>query len=155
MKNVVSDNKRVILIIDDDCAFQLLLHKRLEASGFECFHALSIKNGIKVLDEIKPDLILLDIVFEGDTYDASDFLRLVRDHILTTRKEVPPILIISSVHDKEVVSNLLSSGASAYIGKPYEPAALLSIIKEYVRKMPDKIDSKKVASPEQKNRIAS
>ncbi len=154
MKNTVSNNKRIILIIDDDCAFQLLLHKRLEASGYECFHAISIQSGINVLENIKPELILLDIVFEGDTYDASDFLKLVRNHILT-QKEVPPILIISSVHDKEVVSNLLSNGASAYIGKPYEPAALLSIIKEYVRKMPDKIDSKKVAIPKLKNRIAS
>ena len=140
MKNLTPDNKRIILIVDDDYAVQLLLHKRLGVNGYESVHALSIQSGIKVLDEIKPDLILLDIVFEGDTHDASDFLKLVHDHILS-RKEVPPILIISSVHDMEVVRGLLSNGASAYIGKPYDPAALLSTIKQYIKEAPNKIAS--------------
>jgi DNA-binding response OmpR family regulator len=131
MKDVILNKKGIVLVIDDDITLQKLLRKRLEASGYEYHYALTVEGGIVLLDRIKPDLVLLDIMFDGDAYDASDFLRMVGKRILA-RKGAPPIIIISSLHNKEVIDYMLDNGASAYIGKPYDPAILLSMIRKYV-----------------------
>ena len=125
--------KKRILIIDDDTYLLKLLHKRLEYSGFQCFEAPSIERGLLLLESLRPDLVIVDIMFPSEGLDGSSFIHLVKER-MKLYSEKPPILVLSSIHDKEVINYMLESGANAYLCKPFKPEELLATINEYLRR---------------------
>ncbi|OQY48504.1 MAG: hypothetical protein B6242_02225 [Anaerolineaceae bacterium 4572_78] len=58
-------NRPVVLVIDDDTANLYLLLHYLDSSGFKTMMAVSGKSGIRILERLLPDLILLDIMMPG------------------------------------------------------------------------------------------
>jgi FixJ family two-component response regulator len=45
---------------------------------------------------------------------------------------MPPIIVLSCFNDKDVVDFVLDRGASGFLAKPYDAAALISTINEYL-----------------------
>ncbi|GIW67519.1 MAG: hypothetical protein KatS3mg096_387 [Candidatus Parcubacteria bacterium] len=56
------NNKKLILIIDDDKNYREILRIKLQSAGYEIIEAENGKEGISLLDQYKPNLILLDVV---------------------------------------------------------------------------------------------
>lgn len=58
--------KKRILIVDDDIDYIFQMKMKVEQMGFETITAESQKEAEKVIEEIKPDLCILDLMMETD-----------------------------------------------------------------------------------------
>jgi CheY-like chemotaxis protein len=91
-------DKKRILIIDDEADFCTLAKKNIERTGeFEVFIALNGEEGIRLVREIKPDLVLLDIVMpEVDGADVASAIK-ADDSI----KDTPIVFLTGIIREGE------------------------------------------------------
>ena len=118
--------KKRILIVDDDPEIRHTLKKRLEHHGFSCDSAASVEIALEKARTEALDLVLLDLGFPG--VDGTAFMKTFTQNP-PPHKKIPPILVLSCYSDKEIVNNVLSSGAVGFIAKPYDATELLSTIR--------------------------
>jgi len=75
-----------ILFINKDANIRLQFKKELEEEGYELLIASNIKEGEKIVNNLPPDLIVLDIRISG--VEGIDFLKNLRDQ----DKKIPVII---------------------------------------------------------------
>ena len=117
---------RRILVIDDSATERALLRSRLEQSGFVVSEAADGRSGLRALYELKPDLLLLDVVMPG--IDGWKTLELIR-----TVSNVPVIMLTALDSEIERVRGL-RGGADDYVGKPFGAAELAARIDAVLRR---------------------
>ncbi len=115
-----------ILLVEDDPFLIDIYSAKLKKAGFS---VEVVSNGEMVLGkakEIKPDLILLDIVLPN--MDGWEILRAIRNNSET--KEIK-VIILSNLSEKEDVEKGLKFGASKYLIKShYTPSEVVNEIKK-------------------------
>lgn len=100
-----------VLVIDDDQGIRLLTRRMLTTLGCESFEAANGIEGEAKVKELKPDLVLLDIMMPiQDGYETCEKIR--------TQGFAGPIIMISSLQEEREKSRTQEVGASAYIQKP-------------------------------------
>lgn len=104
----------VILVIDDDHAFSRRIHNLLNALNLEVHRARNAQEALDRLEEIDPDVILLDMLLP----DVSG-LSLLRRLRATEAVQDRPVLITSGLVMSGDRSLALSAGASGFLPKPY------------------------------------
>jgi len=114
---------RHILIIDDDVHIGNMLYEVLSSEGYKVSRAYSGTEAVLLLSNMKPDLILLDLMLPG----------LSGEEILPQIKGIP-VIIISAKVDIDNKVNLLLGGASDYVTKPFDTKELLARIAVQLRK---------------------
>lgn len=122
--------RKVILIIDDDKDFSLLVKMNLEELGnFRVVPATSSKEGIEIAGRIKPDLILLDIIMPE--IDGFEVLKILKKDVKT--KDIPVVML--TVKDDEA-SKLKASQlyGEDYITKPIGADNLKTVIERNLKK---------------------
>lgn len=110
-----------VLIIEDNEAMHLIYEKYLKGSGFKVRTARSIDEAKTVLDETRPDVIILDILLPGE--NTWQFLAELKSNTLF--KDIP--VLVASVIDEE--ERGLALGADDYCIKPVERTWLLKKLK--------------------------
>lgn len=120
----------LILLIDDDPTQHLILGNYLRLSGYEVAHADEGKQGLKIMDIQKPDLLLLDIQMPG--MDGFQVLETIRRNPAFNDL---PILLLTSLDRQHLKIKGLELGADDYITKPYDQAELLARIKAALRRV--------------------
>lgn len=88
--------KGKILIVDDDPDFIKTTKMILMTDGYEILTASDGKEGLKVLQEAKPDLVMLDIMMES-LFEGFSFLGTLRTSPDFEELKGTPILMVSSV----------------------------------------------------------
>ena len=114
-----------ILIIDDDYTGSKAVKGILEKEGFEVIYAYSAEEGLNKLKNVKPSLILLDLVLP----DASGF-KVAQEIKETTAYADIPIIAVSlkkEAIDKHIASKV---GIIDYLEKPLDTNKLLFRIKD-------------------------
>ena len=119
-----------ILVIDDSETERALLTSRLESSGYVVSVAPDGRAGLRALYELRPDLILLDVVMPG--IDGWKTLELIREI-----SDVPVIMLTGLDSEIERVRGL-RGGADDYVGKPFGAAELTARIEAVLRRMGEK-----------------
>jgi DNA-binding response OmpR family regulator len=130
-----------ILIIDDDDDLVHALRLPLEAAGYSVSRAASGNEGLQKIKEIKPDLIILDVMMDTTTEGFHISLALRSPDPKSEYKAYSriPILMLTSIHttttlrfgpDKDYLP------VDAFIEKPIEPAELLKKVREHLAKKP-------------------
>ena len=104
--------RKQILIIDDSPFFQSVYQQRLMSEGYSVFTARNGLEGLKILMEKRPDLILLDLIMEG--MDGYKVLQIIKTE--PNLKDIPVILISVKAGSQEV-SRAMELGASDYLVK--------------------------------------
>ena len=115
-----------ILIIEDDLEISGLLSEFLLENGYQTY---CLYNGLhvpEVLQEYRPDLVLLDIILPGA--NGQYILRQIRE-----KSDVPVIMLTSKDGEVEEIMSR-SSGADDYVTKPYNPTILLLRIETILRR---------------------
>lgn len=107
--------KKKILIIDDDIHINEMLEDVLTKEGYEVSHAYSGTEALLVLKDIKPDLILLDLMLPG----------LNGEEVLPQITGIPVVVVSAKAGLTDKVS-LLRGGAVDYVTKPFEIEELLA-----------------------------
>jgi two-component system response regulator AtoC len=100
------------LIIDDEELTLRTISRGLRQDGFEVFTALSGEDGLKLFQEEKPDLILLDIVLPG--IDGVEVLRQIKE---TNPNAI--VIMMSAYHLVERAVEAMKLGAFDYLIKPF------------------------------------
>lgn len=129
--------KAKILIVDDDADFAKSTKMILLADGYEVVIASDGKEGLRKIQEQKPDLVILDIMMES-IFEGFSLVSSVRsDPQLAAFKNIP-ILMVSSVRsdtgsrftfeDEEDMGSL--SEPDDYLDKPFKPKELLDRVAE-------------------------
>jgi excisionase family DNA binding protein len=115
----------VVLIVDDDERLREYIRVNLETEGYEVREAASAEEGLRVLEERTPDLVLLDVMMPE--VDGWEMLRRVQErHGVGTI----PVVMFSGKVDKEAAGQAASRGAQGFIGKPFDPKELIDQTKQ-------------------------
>ena len=114
--------KAKILVVEDDAITARDIQDRLRDLGYDApAIAASGEEAIKMAEEIKPDLILMDIVLKGDM-DGIEAAVQIRD-----RFDVP-VVYLTAFMDEERLERTKVTEPFGYIIKPFEDKELHPII---------------------------
>ena len=120
----MKNGQYVILCVDDDEDVLEALRLRLSKAGYVTETALSAEEGLKKFKEVKPDLIIADLMME----EIDSGTGLVKE--LKLAGNVAPVLLLSSLGDSLTVSaSTRDLGLDAVFQKPVNFEALLKTIK--------------------------
>jgi len=121
----MDNNKKKILIVDDEEDMVNMLRFRLEANNYEVVSAFDGHEGLNKARSLNPDLIILDLMLPKlDGHRVCGMLKFDKKH-----KHIPIIMFTSRSHKKdEELSREM--GAEAYIIKPFDVEVLMEKIKE-------------------------
>jgi DNA-binding response OmpR family regulator len=119
-----------ILVIEDDVDMAEAVRMPLEANGYEVVHAATGEEGLRKVREIKPDLIILDVMMETTTagFQVSLQLRSPDPGSEYAAYRDTPILMLTAIHD---TTSLRFGPDEAYlpvddfVEKPLTPDVLL------------------------------
>lgn len=112
-----------ILVIDDELETCELLKDILEDAGFSVSIAVSGGEGLRLIKQHLPDLIICDVVMEGVNGIG------VLSELKSTGISIPVIMISAyGTHDKVVQA--LELGAQDFIAKPFRPKNIVDTVKK-------------------------
>lgn len=118
------ENRRpVVLVVDDSVTVRKVTSRFLERQGFEAVVAKDGVDAIEILQELNPDLMLLDI--EMPRMDGFEVTTQVRHN--QRLKDLPIIMITSRTGEKHR-ERAFEIGVSDYMGKPFQENELLERI---------------------------
>jgi two-component system, OmpR family, KDP operon response regulator KdpE len=115
-----------VLVIDDEPPIRKLLRMGLGAHGYEILEAPSGRVSLELLEQKKPDLIILDLGLPD--IQGLDLLRMIR-----SRNESVPIVVLSSRGDEAGKVQALDLGADDYVTKPFGMDELLARMRAALR----------------------
>ena len=118
-----------ILIVEDEAPIAELISVNLRHNGFQPIWAMDSESAQRELDEILPDVILLDWMLPGESG-----LTLARRWRNSARTKAIPILMLTARGDEADRVAGLDAGADDYIVKPFSPRELLARIRAVLRR---------------------
>lgn len=120
----MQDGKHVILCVDDDPDILEALRVVLEANGYIVATASSAEEGLQVYKQVKPDLLIVDLMMEE--IDAGT--RFVKE--LQALGNRTPVYMLSSTGDNLYATVDYSElGLAGIFQKPVNPDTLLALLK--------------------------
>ncbi len=115
-----------ILVIDDDLAITELMSILLKTYGFEVFTTNTSVEGVKLVEEKRPSVVLLDLMMPD--MDGWQVCKAVR------KFSKVPILIHSAINDPGMVASVLDAGADGFLVKPVPSSVIVAHIRKMVRR---------------------
>ena len=127
------EKKKIIVV--DDIAFHLVSIKERLKSRYEIYPAQSAQILFNILQNITPDLILLDV----NMPDVDGF-ELVETIKAEGRLSSIPIIFLTAKKDKESERKAMALGAADYVTKPFADADLIARIEKQLSGEPEKME---------------
>ncbi|MDP2387175.1 MAG: response regulator [Bacteroidota bacterium] len=118
-----------VLIVDDDELILMALRQKLEKEGMQVFTSSNIYDAYFKVNQIEPDLILLDIVLPD--MNGLSFMNMINSNVLDTRI---PVILMSSLATDDIIEKSYEMGASGYITKPFDMNSITGIIKQHTHR---------------------
>lgn len=122
-----SNARRLVMIVDDSVTVRKVTSRLLERQGYDIVTAKDGVDAIEQLENVRPDLMLLDI--EMPRMDGFEVTNLVRHHDI--HRDLPIIMITSRTGEKHR-ERAFSLGVTHYMGKPFQEAELLANIQQLI-----------------------
>ena len=115
-----------VLLVDDSETQRAVIARSLQKGGFEVTTAVDGLDCLRVLGELRPDIVLLDVVMPGiDGWETLDRIRQTNG--------VPVIMLTARAEEMDRVRGL-RAGADDYIGKPFQQDELEARIEAVMRR---------------------
>lgn len=127
MTDMTNDHKGEILIVDDNTTNLGVLFDYLQEFGFRVLVAQSGNAALKLLEEVKPDIILLDILMPG--LDGFETCRLIKENPHT--KDIAIIFMTALTESVDKIRGF-ELGAVDYITKPVDSGEALARIQTHL-----------------------
>jgi CitB family two-component system response regulator MalR len=116
---------KVIIVEDDPMVAQFNQHYLEQIEGYQCAGVVtSVDEAIVMIQEVKPQLILLDLYMRKK--GGFDLLRLLRSNA-----ENVDVIIISAARDPESIKKALQYGAVDYLIKPFHFSRFKEALENY------------------------
>lgn len=120
------ETKAHIVVVDDDDRLRTLLGRFLHEQGFMVSLCASAAKARAVMQWLKPDIVVLDVMMPGET--GLEFLRTL------PAQARPPVLMLSAMGETDDRIKGLELGADDYLPKPFEPKELVLRLKTILRR---------------------
>ena len=122
-----SNNQPVILVVDDIPTNNILMKNLLRVSNYEVLLAQSGIEALRIAEERKPDVILLDIMMP--VMDGYEVLARLRSN--DTTKDIK-VVMVSALGGKIDIKNAMDLGADGYITKPVVVQKLYDLLDKFI-----------------------
>lgn len=126
MAETPQSKDRLILVVDDDEDNLKLVSTTLQFEGYRTAEACSGEDALAKLQEISPDLVLLDINMPG--ISGLETLKHLRQ-----RQDYVSVIFVTARADADDVIIGLDAGANDYICKPFDPYVMLARVRAQLR----------------------
>jgi type II secretory ATPase GspE/PulE/Tfp pilus assembly ATPase PilB-like protein/DNA-binding response OmpR family regulator len=125
---VTTPSKPLIVVVDDNQDQLKLMERFLSSSGYAVITADSGSDGLGVLGEVKPDLILLDVMMpEMDGYEVCS--RLQKNSVTA----YIPVIFITALGEEQDKARAFAVGAVDYLAKPVQKETLLEKVRTHIK----------------------
>jgi DNA-binding response OmpR family regulator len=125
-------NERV-LVVDDEPSVHVVVRAYLEREGFVVLSAADGREGLRLAEERRPALIVLDLMLPD--VSGEELAREVR-----RRSDVPILMLTARSAEEDRIAGL-ELGADDYLTKPFSARELVARIKAVLRRAPDNEDA--------------
>ncbi len=116
-----------ILVVEDETDILELITYNLKKEGYRVTGVVSGEEAIKVFPQVKPDLVVLDLMLPGvDGLDVCKWIK--REH------EKTHVLILTARDGEADIVTGLELGADDYVSKPFSPRILSARVKAIIRR---------------------
>ena len=127
---MANQSKNKILIVDDEFFVRKIFGELFKKRGFDVMLATNGDEGLDMIRNNKPDLVVLDILMPGR--DGLEVLRQLKKEKII---EKLPVIVLSAFSGPQYVDAAIELGAKAYLGKAdYQIDEILSKIDELLGK---------------------
>jgi DNA-binding NtrC family response regulator len=110
-----------ILVVDDDAIVTMSCRRILEAEGYAVTAVLGAEEAIEEIRRHKFDLLLIDV--KMPKYDGLFLVREVRKEYAAI-----PIIVMSGYPTAETIADVMKTGATHFIPKPFKPDELIQLV---------------------------
>ncbi|CAG5003031.1 Transcriptional regulatory protein ZraR [Dyadobacter sp. CECT 9275] len=114
-----------IVVVDDEADICFLLKRFLSKNDFIVETAQNGKDGLALIEEMSPDLVMTD--FRLGDITGTDLLTAIK-----SKRPQVPVLIITGYSDIKIAVNVMKLGAYDYITKPLFPDEILVTVKKAI-----------------------
>ena len=118
------EDKFIVLVVDDNPDSLGMINTTLDEVGMAVLVALNGQQALTVLNQITPDIVLLDAVMP--VMDGFSCAREIRRSLPLT-----PIIFMTGLSDEEDIVKAFDAGGTDYIVKPIKPRELLARIRQH------------------------
>ncbi len=122
------NDKKKILIVEDEVEFAKMVKLRLQSVGFEVSLASDVQVGTQKMMDEDWDLLVLDLMMPG----GGGFSLLERVYQHPEKARIPVIILTGKTVDEDVRSKAEAYHISDIVMKPYESKAFVEKIKSVV-----------------------
>jgi len=122
----MTDAKIKILVVDDDMTSLDLIDLLFEDKGYEVIRRADGTSAVACVDEVKPDIILVDLMMPGIT--GQEAVRLIRNQGIKI-----PIVAFTALDDPDVHEDARQAGCNLVLTKPCKPSELVRHIESLVK----------------------
>ncbi|MES9815331.1 MAG: EAL domain-containing protein [Candidatus Thiodiazotropha sp.] len=123
-----SSSSAKLLIVDDDPVFRMSATEALSDAGFSVSEAENGQKALSCLQNVQPDLILLDALMDGlDGFEVCSRIHGIPGF------EKTPVVIVTGLDDMESVNRAYESGAASFVTKPVNFAHIIHRIRFQLR----------------------
>ena len=112
-----------ILVVDDERDIRELVAGVLADEGYDCRTAGDSTSALRLVDERRPSLVLLDVWLHGSPMDGLEVLDAIK-----AREPQLPVIIFSGHGNIDTAVSAVSRGAVDFIEKPFEAERLLLLV---------------------------
>lgn len=121
---MAKESPLILVIEDNEVIYELIIYK-LKKEGYRVEHRDNGKKGLEAVSEVKPDLVLLDVMLPS--MNGFDVLRNIKaDPEIKDTK----VMMLTSKNREEDIIKGHDLGAIRYLEKPFKPNILLLRIQE-------------------------
>jgi two-component system nitrogen regulation response regulator GlnG len=112
-----------ILVIDDDRSVRHLIAKAFDDTDVEVVSAASAEEGLRLLGEVQPDVVLLDILLpESSGLELFEQIRALDNKL--------PVIFITSLSSSETAIKAMTLGAFDYLVKPLDLPRIRDLVRQ-------------------------
>lgn len=113
-----------VLVVDDTAEIRMLLVATLKQAGYRIMEASDGSGVMPLIDDTKPDAIILDLMMPGiDGWQTLEMLKARDD-----TREIP-VIISSALNADDDLARARELGAHDYVTKPWSAATLLERVR--------------------------
>lgn len=128
-ETITLQQRKRILVVDDDPSMCKLIRMTLARENYEVETRNDAESALELIEDWKPDLILLDIMMPG--LDGISALKRFRQAMNTVNV---PIILLTALGDIGNKTEGFTHGADDYIVKPFNPPELLLRVGAHIRR---------------------
>ncbi len=124
-------DRKKILIVEDEPEMSSLLKTELETSNFEVFQAADGTDGLKQAMDMRPDLVILDVMLPGmGGYEVCWRLKAAQEY-----KDIPILMFTARCGDIDKTMGF-ECGTNEYLTKPFDSQTFLKKVRKLTTTTP-------------------